>query len=309
MNTPRGIILGSRDDVHVQRVLDLASVDHLVVDAKTLSSSAVAVDLNSMVIRTEDEEWRVSTDGPQARGWVRRLAPEDWQDGIETGSMEAAEQSAWLSLVGAIGRSPLLHWLTSVDRGLIAENKHYQLVEAKSLGVPVPNTLVTNSPSMVPGQLPGDRVVKTLGRAHYMDGADSRVVFSQTISDSALAMLDADVPLIYQERLHARSHLRVVIVRDRVWTCELAADDLPLDWRTEASAHDSFALVATPAQLGLWAVAVCRALQLGYASQDWILTDEGPVLLDVNPGGQWLFLPEPVRTEVASAIVDWLEGR
>lgn len=307
MTPPRGIIIGSRDDVHVQRVLELATVDHLVVDAHSLSLSAIAVDMDSITIG--DGAWRVSSEGPPARGWVRRIAPEQWQDGVVAGSRKSAEQSAWLSLVGAIGRSPLVHWLTSVDHGLIAENKHYQLVVAKERGVPVPNTIVTNSSDRVGKYLPGDRVVKALGRAHYMDGDDSRVVFSQQISDASLAELDADVPLIFQQRLQARSHFRVVVVQDRVWTCELLADGLPLDWRAEISAHDRFAEVRTPPQVQSWAIAVCRALQLGYASQDWILTEEGPTLVDVNPGGQWLFLPEPVRTEVAAAIVGWLEGR
>lgn len=308
MNKVPGLIVGSREDVHVQRVLELAETDLVVIDAQSLSSSSVTIDLDSIEIQTAVGAWRIGRGDSVGRGWVRRLAPEHWQHGVVAGSLASAEQSGWLSLLGAVGRSPLLNWLTTIDNGLIGENKHYQLVKARSVGIPVPDTLVTNRADLVAGRLPGARVVKALGRAHFTEGKDARVVFTQPIDDDSLASLGRDIPMIYQAQLVPIAHLRVVVVRDQVWTCSLDAEDLPLDWRSEPSAHDAFKVVETPPRLGVWARAATAALGLGYASQDWIVTAEGPLLVDVNPGGQWLFLPEPVATEVAMAIVTWLEG-
>lgn len=57
-------------------------------------------------------------------------------------------------------------------------------------------------------------------------------------------------------------------------------------------------------------VTISRRLGLGYSSQDWILTpDYEEVLLDVNPAGQWLFLPESIGSEVSRAIATWLSER
>ena len=104
--------------------------------------------------------------------------------------------------------------------------------------------------------------------------------------------------------------MRVVSVRDQVWAAGLDADQLPLDWRESEAAHASFEVIATPKAVSRGALAVNRALGLSYSSQDWILTAPGKCfLIDVNPGGQWLFLPELIATEVASAIARWLEGQ
>jgi hypothetical protein len=49
------------------------------------------------------------------------------------------------------------------------------------------------------------------------------------------------------------------------------------------------------------------ALGVGYSSQDWIEDVDGAhYFLDLNPGGQWLFLP--FADEVTAAIADWLGG-
>jgi glutathione synthase/RimK-type ligase-like ATP-grasp enzyme len=157
--------------------------------------------------------------------------------------------------------------------------------------------------------IPGTKIVKALGRAHYLDGDTARVVFTQSIDDAVLGQVDGGVPLFFQERIEAADHLRVVTVLDRVWTCALAAEGLPVDWRTNAEAHNRFEAITTAPAIRDGALEVARKLGLGYSSQDWIQTADDVVLLDVNPGGQWLFLPEPVTTEVVTEITRWLENQ
>jgi len=257
-------------------------------------------------VQTHLDEWSV---GPrQTRGWVRRLAPERWQYGVVAGSREASEQGSWLSLLAAIGRSRFISWLTTIDQSLIAENKHYQLAVASGIGVAVPRAVVSNRTLDVLDFLPHERIVKTLGPGHYVEGGESRVIFTQAIDDATTALLEGDIPMIYQEELRALQHLRVVVVGVEVWVCALDAADLPLDWRSEPVAHESFATVPTSDHIRGNALSVCKALGIGYSSQDWVVTAAGPVLVDVNPGGQWLFLPEPAQTEISIAIAKWLRG-
>jgi hypothetical protein len=33
------------------------------------------------------------------------------------------------------------------------------------------------------------------------------------------------------------------------------------------------------------------------------------VFIDLNPGGQWLFLPTDIAAEVTGALASWLTGR
>jgi predicted ATP-grasp superfamily ATP-dependent carboligase len=49
-------------------------------------------------------------------------------------------------------------------------------------------------------------------------------------------------------------------------------------------------------------------LKLGYSSQDWLICEDGCYVVDINPAGQWLFLPEPIASSVAEAIARWVGG-
>jgi hypothetical protein len=53
-------------------------------------------------------------------------------------------------------------------------------------------------------------------------------------------------------------------------------------------------------------VTLATTLRAGFTSQDWIVDDAGPAFLDLNPGGQWLFLPHEVSAPATAALADWL---
>jgi hypothetical protein len=56
------------------------------------------------------------------------------------------------------------------------------------------------------------------------------------------------------------------------------------------------------------ALGLAVSLGLGFSSQDWVETADGYWFLDLNPSGQWLFLPELVAHPVTSAVAAWLGG-
>jgi hypothetical protein len=115
----------------------------------------------------------------------------------------------------------------------------------------------------------------------------------------------APAPFLVQERLEAERHLRVVTVNDRVWACELNARALPLDWRKDQDAHHSF-VPTHDQEVESLALAIAAAARIGYSSQDWIIQSGTAHFVDLNPAGQWLFLPEPVASEVSAEIASWL---
>jgi hypothetical protein len=108
-----------------------------------------------------------------------------------------------------------------------------------------------------------------------------------------------------QSRLTAERHLRAVTVKDQCWVCELAAGDLPVDWRRDEAAHDAF-VAADERGVERDALRLAGAFGVGYSSQDWIVSDGVAHFIDLNPAGQWLFLPEPVASGTTSAIAQWL---
>lgn len=293
----RPLIVGRRGDVHTAAVLD--GLARRGIEASVFDASAL-----------ETGEAHFSGGGPEVSGWVRRLAPPGWGNGGLNASHDGARASAWSALTAGMILAAECHWLTTLPALLAAENKLFQLATAGRLGIRVPMTVVPRDLAELARAGLSTAVVKPLGRGHYTDGAgEERFVPAQLIDTTDLT--DAELvaaPFLFQEPIHAVSHLRVVTVAGRVFVAELDAGDVPLDWRLHEPAHDSF----VPA-LGAYqdverqALALAVATSTGYTSQDWIIDQHGDqVFLDLNPAGQWLFLPEEIAQEVTLCHVKFL---
>jgi hypothetical protein len=308
MKQASGLIIGSHDDVHVRSVLERLTKDTvLVMDVATLSESKFVYRDASFQIETRSG-WIEITEGTFTRGWFRRLAPLNWQQGIPVGSRVAAENTAWLSLMGGLSRLPTIEWLTKIDDSLISENKLHQLMIADQIGIVTPRTVVSNMRSEVTAKLHGQRIIKPLGSGHFFESNVPHIIYTQIADEMVLADLKKSPPMIIQELLEAKLHLRVVVVRNQIWSASIASDGLPIDWRSNETAHYSFEETIAPHDVQTGALKVNAALNLGYSSQDWIVTQEGAFLVDVNPGGQWLFLPKQIASAVSDAIARWLDS-
>jgi len=249
----------------------------------------------------------VPSDG-SVRGWLRRLAPPDWRRDAAPLSHEGAVRSSWVALLLGVARACQVEWLSEVERLFVAENKLVQYTAARAIGARVPFNVVTSDRELMPAELGESFVAKPLGPGQFTrERGESQALFATELAREApeLEAL-AGAPFLLQERIEAHRHLRIVTARERFWVCALEASELPLDWRRVDTAHDAFAPSSAYDDIGRLALQIADALGVGYSSQDWAISDCGAFFLDLNPSGQWLFLPEPVASEVTAAIASWL---
>jgi hypothetical protein len=222
--------------------------------------------------------------------------------------LEAVEAQAALHLLAAAGDSQCgTQWLSDYWATMRAENKLVQYEVAQGLGLRVPTTRVAACPGELT-VLGKSFVVKPLGLGAYVDKGQAVAVHARLVAgdDEALDGL-AKAPFIAQARVDATRHLRIPTVRDSAWPCLLDAEGLPLDWRIDDNAHTSWVSTNEYDRVGADATRLACALGLGYSCQDWIVDQQGHAwLVDVNPGGQWLFLPPEVSGPVTTSIADWL---
>lgn len=316
----RAVVVGSDVDPHVQAVLAvLGATDVLVLDADSIARRPYTFEPGVFACAATEadpvgagsaagERWlRLAHAVP---GWIRRVAPPDWTDGLLLESHESAIKTAWLTLLTGIIRTSGVRWLTPLEPLVSAENKLIQYTAAAAGGVQIPKTVVCSDPANALRVVGDPLVLKPLGPGHFYDQGMPQVVYASEVArdDPALAALGT-VAFIAQERLRAQRHLRVVTVRNQAWTAALDAPGLPLDWRGDISAHHAFEPEHTPQQVQEGALGLASSLGLGYSSQDWIETADGYWFLDLNPSGQWLFLPEPVSQQVTFAMAAWLGGK
>ncbi len=243
------------------------------------------------------------------QGWVRRLTPPDWLDNVHGESAEAAAKASWLTVLGALLRVGSVRWLSKIDHIAAAENKLVMEAAAKKLELQTPRTIVTNDKTMAQDLLGSRVLAKPLGPGHYVSQDRAFNVFARVLDLNHVSPATiAAVPFLLQESLAAQAHYRVVTVRDQVWGGVLAAGDLPVDWRQSPAAHAGFDATVLPSELVVGATSLANELNLGYSSQDWVRTANGYFVLDVNPSGQWMFLPGTLSQKIAQAIAGWISG-
>jgi len=290
----------------VSRRLDGRNVRPAIVDVFGLEESGYLL---------HDHELRVGEVGggielaAGTRGWIRRLAPPKWRPGVVGGSQAGAVRTSWTALMVAIAGDTSIEWLTPLVRLFPAENKLLQERIARELGIRTPLTAVTSDRSLIPAALGRDLIVKPLGVGHYANhDAAEQVVWTQPLDVGAPELdLLTGAPFILQERVAADRHLRVVTVLDQAWVYELDATGVELDWRLTEEAHHSFAATQEP-EVAQQALALAAKTKVGYSSQDWIVAGDDAYFVDLNPAGQWLFLPEPNVSEITESIAAWLAG-
>jgi len=292
------LIVGDPEDPHVAAVLRALSEPAAVIDASSFASQPLT--LTSTGIHVQGTSVR-------GRGWIRRLAPAGWADAADSATgVKAAERSAGLSALAAVLHDERIEWLTPIAALGVAENKPWQYRLAQGVGASVPEWVVTTDPDRAPR---GEGwVIKPLGPGGFVSGNDAFVVPTTVFSDQHRPAL-TQAPFLLQRIVTAAGHARIVTVGEHVYSASLDADGLPLDWRMSAAAHRAFSDEPVPSDVAVLARRISQAAGLGYSAQDWICdSDDRWWFIDLNPAGQWLFLPATTADRITEAIADYLMG-
>ena len=302
-NRSRCVLIGALDDPHFSAVASRVR-DPFVIDVVALQAGSLALSVDGPLCR--DREGWVRVQGLR-RGWIRRLAPPGWLLGTEAHTRRSSEQAAWLAMLVSFIRTSNVDWLTDIDRLLVAENKLLLTGTARAAHVPSPEAVVACSPGAAAEVLGTNRLVaKPIGPSSFLSNGDFSTIPTTDVSGLVGAVLEPE-PFLYQRRVEAVRHLRVVTVGSQAWCFgRWVIEGEPVDWRYLDAAHTDFRWMPSAETEG-HAVALASELNIGYSSQDWIDDGDTTWVVDINPGGQWLFLGQRSH-EITMAVAAWLGG-
>ncbi len=273
-------------------------------DADSLAQVSYSFSPQELVIDGEE----IAGEG---RAWLRRAAPNRWGSGDRVGSVADVSFRARVRLIASIARHGNREWVTDIDALQAAEDRVRQLAVASRLGIATPPTIVSSDPYEVQTALGGDAVIKPLVTGAFVDASgEPQAVHTAPLTADLLASGDfGAAPFIAQKRIEVRQHLRVVTAGRVVTTAALDACMWPLDWRVADEAHHSWRCHESP-EVEVQAVRLAAELCAGFSSQDWLVPESGPpVFIDLNPAGQWMFLPREVADPITEHIVSFLSGQ
>ena len=307
MTGQRPLLVGNESDAHLRSVatrLRERDVEPVVFDADSLAEIGYSLSPHKFVVDGEV----IANEG---RAWLRRAAPSRWSSGDRVGSVADVSFRARVRLIAAIARHGNRQWVTTIDALQAAEDRIHQLSTACRLGIATPSTIVSSDPVQIERVLGGDAVIKPLATGAFVNAdGEPQAVLTTRLTTDLLALGDfGAAPFVAQKRIKVRQHLRVVTAGSVVTAAALEADPWPLDWRVADGAHHSWRRHEAP-EVAAQAVRLAAELCVGFSSQDWLLPESGPPLfIDLNPAGQWMFLPQDVADPITEHVVSFLGGQ
>ena len=251
--------------------------------------------------------------------WFRRHRLPRMPEELEEAHAEyCLRESEWFIRGAVYSRelaSPRVAWMSHPAKIQAAESKVYQLCVARSLGLQVPDTLVSNNPSEVRkffDEERGEVVAKPL-RLGYLDYGDRQTgIFTNRVSPGELED-DPPIrlaPVIYQQLIPKLYDVRVTVVGGRLFAVAIDSQSDPaasVDWRRTDNPDLPHSVHKLPPRLEETCLEYVAALGLKYGAIDLVLTPEGEyVFLEVNPNGQWVWVEDKLGLPVSESIASWL---
>ncbi|MFD6859253.1 MvdC/MvdD family ATP grasp protein [Rhodococcus sp. NPDC060090] len=196
-----------------------------------------------------------------------------------------------------------------------ASRKPEQLSLAGVLGLEIPPTLITTDPSEFLDfwdRHGGQIITKPFNNPSLGEGGRSFVRFSEVPTTLDLAAADAIrfCPVITQAYVPKLVELRVTVVGDRAFAVEInsqRSNHARSDWRKYDSTPGLYAIHSLPDEIAERCIRLVSEFDLNYGALDFVLTPDGRyVFLEINPGGQWLWLEAATGLPIADAVADLL---
>ena len=202
------------------------------------------------------------------------------------------------------------HWFNNVYAIRNAENKIYQLLMAKDVGLTIPTTLISNHYDSIERFLEqGDHIIKPVHNARVMDEKAPRIVYTSVITQT-VKKEEVEYNINYlQNKIEKKYDVRATFVGRKCFAVAIESqlmEETQVDWR-----NGEHILQHTPIELPKdienKCILLMERLGLNYGAIDIVLDKQGNyVFLEINPNGQWAWIEHLTGLPISKEIVKYL---
>lgn len=191
-----------------------------------------------------------------------------------------------------------------------ARLKPYQLQLARSLGLLVPDSIITNDPTVARSfckEFPA--VFKMLTSQVLEYGEAAYGVDTTLMTDDLIDRLDfiRSQPILLQRHIDKTAELRVTCIGDEVFVARQTVEESvssTVDWRDlQDSTNSRYEPWSIPPKLVAQIQSLLKSLNLTFAAIDFAVDrNKTPWFLEVNPNGQWLGYTDEIGIPAAASM-------
>jgi ATP-grasp ribosomal peptide maturase len=319
------LVLTSRDDVTADAVIDELSARGEYVIRLDTADFPTRAQIN---VRLSQSGWvgqygasrSVDLDTVKSVWWRRPnefRTPQEWSGAAKALALSEARAGV-LGVLGSLDA----RWINHPAADSAANYKPVQLATAASVGLDVPQSLITSDPkqarkfveqtSAQTGGACGAVVYKGLGGGVLGPSGKQQLlpvtlVRSDDIDDGVCGTAH-----LFQERVSKRYEVRVTVIGRKVFPVVIHAgsDKARLDWRADYHSlrYEVIPASELPEKVLEGAYALMDSLNLYFGAFDFAVTPDGRwVFFEVNPNGQWHWLAVRAGVRIVEAMADALQ--
>ena len=203
-------------------------------------------------------------------------------------------------------------WLNPLFKIREAENKIYQLLLARKVGLTVPDTCYTNIPQEARKfiSLQQGTITKPM-KSGYIEDSD-KIIFTNKVTSETIKTIDSiqGMPVCLQEEINKTADIRVTIVGKHIFAAKIESDEdtgIVTDWRKTKYAGQRYSHFILPSDISCKVLGLNQMMGLRFSAMDFLLRDDGSlVFLESNPNGQWAWIQKQLEVDIAGDIVSAL---
>lgn len=206
-----------------------------------------------------------------------------------------------------------IRWVNNFWANLQGQTKLAQLDAARTIGLDIPSTLVTNEPDQAREFVAahgGDVLCKTFLNSGVKVNGNYKSIFAHRLSsfenDREINRVQA-APVILQEYVEKDYEVRLTVVGRQIFACAIysqATDDTAIDWRVDPFSCEH-KIIEPPLKIAEQCLELTRRSGLYFATMDFVVEpDGGWVFLENNPNGQWLWIELMTGAPIAEALAN-----
>jgi len=211
------------------------------------------------------------------------------------------------------GFFPRAKWINEYWQMQKYSIKASQMPIAEAIGLSVPETVITNRLSVVKDLAARHKqiIVKPIAYSGFAVDEFQFGCYTNVLETADLEKLaDEDLayaPAIFQQRINKVEELRVTVVGDEVFACEISTkpDTIEnIDWRIESVEELPHQLVSLPEDVSSKLKRMLSVMNLNYGAFD-LIRDETDTyyFIEVNPNGQYFWIELLTGAPLTDAMV------
>lgn len=227
---------------------------------------------------------------------VRRHAANEWAEALEAFLMEI----------------PIARWVNHPSANLRASHKLDQLRRARSFGLFVPDTVVTQSPGALRDfvkRCGGAIIAKPLASGHLDRPGRHEVIYTNRVETEHLKRAEdlRICPTLFQEEIKKVLDIRITIVDRELIAVGIRVSDEEgrqrVDVRRNNMADALYGEIDVPMPVRDALIALVGSFGLRFAAVDMGVDRDGRwVFFEVNPNGQWAWLDQTGCVSIAALL-------